>query len=109
MTGDHKQTREEWEQEFRDLQHNLTPEDGFRNAPIISRRLARSGGFLIKGPKQLVCLAVAALLLVLGRALVGADGMSGPEGGIFFWVMNVLGYLCFAASTIIVGWFLLKD
>ena len=56
-------SRQEWEQELREIQRSVTPEQGLRAAHLISKR---SSGALISDFAHLVRFLLGALLLALG-------------------------------------------
>jgi hypothetical protein len=58
-----EQSRQEWEQELREIQQSVTPEQGLRTAHLISKR---SSGALISDFAHLVRFFLGSLLLALG-------------------------------------------
>jgi hypothetical protein len=58
-----EQSRQDWEQELREIQQSVTPEQGLRAAHLISKR---SSGALISDFAHLLRFLLGALLLTLG-------------------------------------------
>ena len=59
----HQQTREQWEQEVRQSQKNITYEDDLRNSERLLRKIGSDGALLSKG-LGLVALAVFVTVIV---------------------------------------------
>jgi len=62
---DMEKSRQEWEQELRYLQQNITPEQELRNAPLIAKRIAGTG---ISDFAHLMRFVAGGALLALGIA-----------------------------------------
>jgi len=62
---DMEKSRQQWEQELRYLQQNVTPEQGLRNAPLIAKRIAGTG---ISDFAHLMRFVAGGALLALGIA-----------------------------------------
>ena len=60
-----EKSRQQWEQELRDLQQNITPEQELRNAPLIAKRITGTG---ISDFAHLVRFVLGGALLALGIA-----------------------------------------
>ncbi len=64
----HHQPREEWEQELRDVQRNVLPQERLRGTSILFRRVTEEGEAPIRGPRELVLVLLA--LLFFGVAII---------------------------------------
>ena len=60
-----KQSREQWEQELRDRQRNVTPEDELRNLSLSTRNLNPRDA-LFRGPRQLAFGASGSIAMIAG-------------------------------------------
>jgi hypothetical protein len=67
-----EQSRQEWEQELRDVQRNVTPGDDLRSAQIIAKNLSASPAPIPDFP-HLVRLLLSGVLLVIGFAAFSSD------------------------------------
>jgi len=98
----HRQSREEWEQDLRDMQRNVVPHEGIHSAQVTSRRLAETEA-PIKGPKQLVLffavlLSIAAAGLFTQAALAQGSYALGFAAGIALVAAVVFALLAFSTS-----------
>jgi hypothetical protein len=67
-----EQSRQEWEQELRDVQRNVTPGDDLRSAQIIAKNLSASPAPILDFP-HLVRLLLSGVLLVIGFVAFSSD------------------------------------
>jgi hypothetical protein len=93
----HGQSREEWEQDLRDMQRNVLPHESIRSDQVISRRLAETPG-LLKGPKQLFLFLAAILSFMTALVLaVAASSQASFALALCSWVTLV-------AAVVFAGW-----
>lgn len=84
-----EQSPQEWEQELREMQQSVTPEQGLRAAQLISQRMP--GAAPISDFAHLVRFLLGALLLALG---IAAFNLSIPHN------------LALGLATLVVGFYL---
>jgi hypothetical protein len=90
-----EQSREEWEQEFKDVQHSVGPAEGLRASQIIAKKLAATPGtipdaaHLIRG-------------ILGGALLVGAFEIlsSGVANRAWFGIAALAAGLCLLLSSV---------
>ena len=69
---DREESREEWEKEFSDIQHGVTPADGLRAGQIIAKRLSASPAPILDFA-HLVRLLLSGVFLACGFFVCSSD------------------------------------